>query len=111
MTHLDILSRKSRRRGPGSDSDSDDGPPPDPDDVAPVVAPKKEKKPAADAKEVHVTARKTDDQNGPGAGGLSTVRREMLHIIRAEEDEKWEDLEFHDATVSCIRSRHYLDEF
>lgn len=76
--------------------------------MAPVAAPKKDKKPAADAKEVHVTARKTDDQNGPGAGGLSTVRREMLHIIRSEEDEKWEYLEFYDATVSQARQQLHM---
>ncbi|KAF8973891.1 DNA-directed RNA polymerase III subunit Rpc5 [Flammula alnicola] len=100
LTYLDILSRRNRRsRGTGSDSDSDDGPPPDPDEVAPVVAPKKEKKAPTDVREVHVTARKSDDQNGSGQGGLSAVRREMLHIIRSEEDEKWEDLEFCDVTT------------
>ncbi|KAF9475609.1 hypothetical protein BDN70DRAFT_813812 [Pholiota conissans] len=99
LTHLDVLSRKNRRtRGGGSDSDSDDGPPPDPDEVAPAAAPPKEKKFPTDLREVHVTARKTDDQNGPGQGGLSAVRRDMLHIIRAEEDEKWQDLEFSDPT-------------
>jgi DNA-directed RNA polymerase-3 subunit RPC5 len=102
LSHLDVLSRKNRRSrgGGGSDSDSDDGPPPDPDEVAPVVAPKKEKKGTTELREVHVTARKSDDQNGPGQGGLSAVRREMLHIIRAEEDEKWQDLEFSDVAVS-----------
>ncbi|KIM48063.1 hypothetical protein M413DRAFT_62760 [Hebeloma cylindrosporum] len=101
LTYLDILSRKSRRsRGTDSDSDSDDGPPPDPDEAGPVVAPKKEKKAAGDAKEVHVSARKSEDQSGPGQGGLSAVRREMLHIIRAEEDEQWEDLEFRDSGES-----------
>lgn len=104
LSYLDILSRKNKRSrgGGGSDSDSDDGPPPDPDEIAPVVAPKKEKKAATDAKEVHVTARKTDDQNGPGQGGLSAVRREMLHLMREEEDEKWKDLEFCDVTVRLI---------
>jgi DNA-directed RNA polymerase-3 subunit RPC5 len=102
LTYLDVLSRKSRRpRGAGSDSDSDDGPPPDPDEVAPVVIPKKEKK-AGDAKEVHVSARKSEDQSGPGQSGLSAVRREMLHIIRTEEDEKWEDLEFCDVMVGIL---------
>ncbi|KAF8203692.1 DNA-directed RNA polymerase III subunit Rpc5 [Pholiota molesta] len=102
LSHLDVLSRKNRRSrgGGGSDSDSDDGPPPDPDEVAPVVAPKKEKKGTTELREVHVTARKSDDQNGPGQGGLSAVRREMLHIIRAEEDEKWQDLEFSDTDQS-----------
>jgi len=100
LTYLDILSRKNKRnRGGDSDSDSDDGPPPDPDEVAPVPQPKKEKKAAGDAKEVHVSARKTDDQGGLNQGGLSAVRREMLHIIRSEEDEKWESLEFNDVTV------------
>jgi DNA-directed RNA polymerase-3 subunit RPC5 len=99
LTYMDILSRKNRRsRGADSDDD-DDGPPPDPDEVAPVVAPKKEKKASSDAKEVHVSARKSEDQNGPGQGGLSAVRREMLQIIRAEEDEKWENLGFYDVTT------------
>ena len=61
LTYLDILSRKNRRRGPGSDSDSDDGPPPDPDEVPVAATPKKEKKTSGDEKEVHVTARKSDD--------------------------------------------------
>lgn len=101
MTYLDALSRKTRRsRGAGSDSDSDDGPPPDPDEPIPVVALKKEKRPSGDAKEVHVSARKSEDQTGPGQGGLSTVRREMLQIIRSEDDEKWESLSFNDVTVS-----------
>jgi len=46
-----------------------------------------------------VSARKTDDQGGLNQGGLSAVRREMLHIIRSEEDENWESLEFNDVTV------------
>lgn len=96
------MSRKNQRsRGAGSDSDSDDGPPPDPDEVAPVPVAKKEKKAAGDAKEVHVSARKSEDQGSQS--GLSTVRREMLQIIRAEEDEKWEDLQFCDVTVSPIK--------
>ncbi|KAH9486791.1 DNA-directed RNA polymerase III subunit rpc5 [Psilocybe cubensis] len=98
LTYLDILSRKNRRSmGVGSDSDSDDGPPPDPDEVAPVPVAKKEKKAANDAKEVHVSARKSEDQGGQS--GLSSVRREMLQIMRAEEDEKWEDVQFCDVTT------------
>lgn len=95
---MDILSRKNKRtRGAGSDSDSDDGPPPDPDEVAP---PKKEKKAAGEAKEVHVSARKSDDQSGLGGqGSLSAVRREILHIIRVEEEERWESLAFCNMTV------------
>ncbi|KAJ7431820.1 DNA-directed RNA polymerase III subunit Rpc5 [Mycena galericulata] len=103
LTYLDILSRKNKRSrgGGGSDSDSDDGPPPDPDEPAPAPAPKKEKKPSGDAREVQVTARKSEDKGGiqPLQGGLSTARREMLIAIRAEEDEAWQDLEFCDVTT------------
>ncbi|KAI0051743.1 hypothetical protein FA95DRAFT_1484728 [Auriscalpium vulgare] len=96
LTYLDISSKKSRKRGAGSDSDSDDGPPPDPDEPAPIVLPK-EKKPVGEAREVQVAARKSDDKGGLNLqGGLSTVRREMLMAIRAEEDEAWDDLEYHD---------------
>ena len=99
---MDILSRKNKRsRGADSDSDSDDGPPPDPDEIAPTV-PKKEKRAAGEAKEVHVSARKSDDQSGLGAqGSLSAARREMLHIIRVEEEEQWESLAFCNVTVRC----------
>ena len=101
LTYLDILSRKNKRsRGGDSDSDSDDGPPPDPDEIAPAVPLKKEKKAAGEAKEVHVSARKSDDQSGLGGqGSLSAVRREMLHIIRVEEEEQWESLAFCNVTV------------
>ncbi|KAJ7102136.1 DNA-directed RNA polymerase III subunit Rpc5 [Mycena belliarum] len=101
LTYLDILSRKSKRsRAGGSDSDSDDGPPPDPDEPAPAPAPKKEKKASGEAREVQVTARKSEDKGGvqPVHGGLSSARREMLIAIRAEEDEAWQDLEFCDVT-------------
>ncbi len=99
LTYLDVLSRKNKRSRAGeSESDSDDGPPPDPDESLPAP-PKKEKKPSGEAKEVHVTARKTDDTAGLGQGGTSAVRREMLHIIRTEEEEKWENLDFCDVTV------------
>ncbi len=103
LTYLDVFSRKNRRsRANADDSDSDDGPPPDPDEAPPVVAAKKEKKAATDAKEIQVTARKTDDKGGLQAqGGLSTARREMLAIIRAEEDEDWVDLEYHDTNVGA----------
>jgi DNA-directed RNA polymerase-3 subunit RPC5 len=102
LTYLDILSRKNKRsRGGGSDSDSDDGPPPDPDEPAPAPVIKKEKKASGEAREVQVTARKSEDKGGvqPVQGGLSTARREMLIAIRAEEDEAWQDLEFCDVTV------------
>ncbi|KAJ7107634.1 DNA-directed RNA polymerase III subunit Rpc5 [Mycena crocata] len=103
LTYLDILSRKSKRsRGGGSDSDSDDGPPPDPDEPAPAPIPKKEKKPSGEAREVQVTARKSEDKGGiqPMHGGLSTARREMLIAIRAEEDEAWQELQFCDVTTA-----------
>ena len=88
----------------GSDSDSDDGPPPDPDDPVPVQhQPKKEKKPPLDAKEVQVAVKKIGDQGVQASqGGLSAVRREMLHILRGEEEEKWIDLEFNDGQVRSV---------
>lgn len=106
LTYLDILSKKNRRsRGTGSGSDSDDGPPPDPDEPAPLSTIKKEKKAVGEAKEVHVSARKTDDKAGVSTqGGLSAVRREMLQIIRAEEDEAWDTLEFCDLNVISNRT-------
>ncbi|KAJ7900130.1 Sin-like protein conserved region-domain-containing protein [Mycena olivaceomarginata] len=103
LTYLDILSRKSKRSraGGGSDSDSDDGPPPDPDEPAPAPAPKKEKKASGEAREVQVTARKSEDKGGLQQiqNGTSAARREMLIAIRSEEDESWQDLEFHDVTT------------
>lgn len=101
MTYLDFLSRKNKRtRGGGSDSDSDDGPPPDPDEPAPTPIPKKEKKPVGEVKEVQVSARKTEERGGKQVqGGLSAVRREILHAIRIEEDENWDNLQFCDETV------------
>ncbi|KAJ2918996.1 hypothetical protein MD484_g1404, partial [Candolleomyces efflorescens] len=101
LTYLDALSRKGKRGG-GNDSDSDDGPPPDPDDPAPTVTTKKEKKPSGDAREVQVSARRADDKSGATVGGLSAVRREMLHILRVEEDEAWEPLEFSDVSVRIV---------
>ncbi|KIJ68300.1 hypothetical protein HYDPIDRAFT_106473 [Hydnomerulius pinastri MD-312] len=96
LTHLDTMSRKSRRSrgGAGDDSDSDDGPPPDPDEAPPVAAPKKDKKPV-EAKEVQVSVRKSGDDKTL-QGGMSTVRREMLLAIRNEEDEPWQHVEFCD---------------
>ena len=103
LTYLDVLSRKSKRLRPGEfDSDSDDGPPADPDEPASLV-PKKGKRPVGEAKEVHVTARKADDPASLGQGGISAVRREMLHIIRQEEEEKWHNLEFFDVAVRVVR--------
>lgn len=102
LTYLDVLSRQSKRsRARGSDSDSDDGPPPDPDEPAPVPVQKKERKPTDEAREVQVSARKSEDKGGlqPLTGGLSTVRREMLAAIRAEDDEAWKDIQFFDGEV------------
>lgn len=102
LTYMDILTRKTKRRGGGgSDDDSDDGPPPDPDEPAPAPAPKKEKKPSAEAKEVQVAIRKNADDRGMSfAGGLTAVRREMLTAIRTEEDERWEEYEYCASEVS-----------
>jgi len=100
LTYVDVLSRKSKRpRGGGSDDDSDDGPPPDPDDPTPALpTQKKEKKPVKEAKEVQVSVRKTvDDKGMPMGGGMTAVRREMLMMLRAEEDEQWEDYKFFDS--------------
>lgn len=101
---MDVLTRKAKRRaGADSDDDSDDGPPPDPDEPVAVPAPKKEKKAAADAKEVQVALRKTgDDKSVQLGGGLTAVRREMLSQIRAEEDERWEDMQYYDDGVRDI---------
>lgn len=109
LTYLDVISRKSRRsrgvNGAEGDSDSDDGPPPDPDDptpAAPVV--RKEKRPMPESKEVQVTAKKTsEDKTGTQQfqGGLSQVRREMLMMIRQENEEPWEELDYCDGEVNC----------
>ncbi|KAG5640543.1 hypothetical protein DXG03_008133 [Asterophora parasitica] len=104
LTYLDMLTRKNKKSRTGDDSDSDDGPPPDPDEPAPMPVVKKERKPAGESREVQVTARKADDRSGGQLqGGLSVVRREMLQAIRNEEDEDWEDLQFHDVTEQMAR--------
>ncbi|KAH9968989.1 DNA-directed RNA polymerase III subunit Rpc5 [Russula dissimulans] len=97
LTYLDALNRKSRRtRGGDSESDSGDGTLADPDEVSPVPITKKAKKPAGEAKEVQVAARKAEEKWGRDLqGGLSTIRREMLMSIRAEEEEEWQDLTYH----------------
>jgi DNA-directed RNA polymerase-3 subunit RPC5 len=96
ITYLDVLSRKQRRTR-DDDSDSDAGPPPDPDEPAPPPAPAKEKKPVGEARDVQVAAKKTDEKSLQG--GLSAIRREMLTVIHAEEDEAWTDFDFFDAQV------------
>ncbi|KAF8640487.1 hypothetical protein AX17_000150 [Amanita inopinata Kibby_2008] len=99
MTYLDALSRKGRRSnaGAGSESESDDGPPPDPDEAPAVAASKAKDKKPVEMREIHVSTRKADDKGA--MVGLSTVRREMLQIIRAEEDEEWHNYEFCDAST------------
>lgn len=103
---MDVYLRKSRRSRTGADSDSDsDEAPPDPDDPnPPPPAPKKEPKAASgDAKEVNVSIRKADDKGAQSiTGGLSTARREMLHILREEEDEAWEDYDYFDPNVCSL---------
>ena len=105
LTYIDVLTRKVRRRtGANSDSDSDDGPPPDPDEPPPS-APKKQKKVSTDVKEVQVAIQKIgDDKTMQLGGGLTAMRREMLSQIRAEEDERWEDLQYYDAAVRGFQS-------
>ncbi|KAJ7597173.1 DNA-directed RNA polymerase III subunit Rpc5 [Mycena floridula] len=100
LTYLDVLSRKSKRRGAGADSDSDDGPPLDPDEPVPPPVVKKEKRVTGESREVQVSTRKTDDKGLQSAyAGLSAVRTDMLKAIRAEEDEGWQDIQFHDVTA------------
>jgi DNA-directed RNA polymerase-3 subunit RPC5 len=66
------------------------------------VVPKKGKKPAGEAKEVQVAARKAEEKGGRDLqGGMSAMRREMLMSLRAEEEEEWQDLTFHGPEVSC----------
>ncbi|QRV75990.1 hypothetical protein RhiJN_04005 [Ceratobasidium sp. AG-Ba] len=93
LTYLDAAARKQKRTRGGGDSD-DEGPPPDPDEPAPPPMVPKEKK-KSDAKEVLVTARKNDDKSGTQVvGGLSAIRREMLNIMREEQEEKWQPLDY-----------------
>ncbi|TBU64937.1 DNA-directed RNA polymerase III subunit Rpc5 [Dichomitus squalens] len=95
LTYMDMHLRKSRRTRPGDESDEDEGPPPDPDEPAPAPAPKKEKKPSGQAKEVQVAVRKTAESQGlQFTGGMTQIRRDMLTLIHAEEDEQWDDYEY-----------------
>ncbi|THH03229.1 hypothetical protein EW145_g6424 [Phellinidium pouzarii] len=83
LTYMDVHLRKSRRSrvGVDDDSDSDDGPPPDPDDPNPPAPVKK----------------RTKSSDGRGErSGLTVARREMLHAMREEEEEPWQDFEYHD---------------
>ena len=99
---MDFLSHKNRRRGGADDdSDEDDGPPPDPDEPASAPVPKADKKgkKATEAREIHASAKKTEEKSMQTLGGMSTARREMILAIRAEEDEEWQDLEYNDVEV------------
>ncbi|ELU41388.1 sin-like protein conserved region domain-containing protein [Rhizoctonia solani AG-1 IA] len=103
LTYLDALSKK-QKRARGEDSD-DEGPPPDPDEPAPSSSvPKK-----TESKEVLVMARKTDDKSGnQTVGGLSAIRREMLNIIREEQEEQWQNLDY--KGIQTRQSAEWLDE-
>lgn len=98
LTYLDVLSRKSRRYDADSDSDSN-GPPPDPDELPPVPVKKEKKAAVGETREVHVSARKMADDKTGQLAQLSTVRREMLAAIRADEDEAWQNMEYFDVTT------------
>ncbi|CUA73926.1 hypothetical protein RSOLAG22IIIB_01447 [Rhizoctonia solani] len=106
LTYLDAMSKK-QKRARGEDSD-DEGPPPDPDEpVPPPTAPKEKKK--VESKEVLVTARKADDKSGTQTiGGLSAIRREMLNLIREEQEEQWENLDY--KGIQTRQSTEWLDE-
>ena len=118
---MDVLSQKNKRsRWDGrSDSDSDEGgqgPPLDPDETGPnTAASKRTKKGGGEAREAQVSARKSNEKGDvqPLHGGLSSVRREMLSIIRTEEEESWVELDYCDdqteetsAAIQSILSRN-----
>lgn len=100
LTYMDVFHRKSSRKSRGgadTESDDDDGPPPDPDDPTPLLPVAKEQKLVGEVKELQVSLRKAEDKNTLSLqGGLSSARREMLHLLREEEDEAWMDVEFCD---------------
>lgn len=112
LTYLDYLSKKNKRsRGGDSDSEDDDNPPPDPDEAPPLIATKKERKASGAAKEVQVAARKTGEQGGIGAhAGMSAARRDMLHLIRLEEEESWVPYSVYDVTVRSAIVQYMLSE-
>lgn len=63
---------------------------------------KKEPKPTGEARDVTVSIKKVDDKGAQSlTGGLTTARREMLHVLRVEEDEPWDELEYCDGEV-CL---------
>lgn len=92
---MDHLSGKKGGRGGEESGSEDDGPPQDPDEVDMI----KKEKPEPQAKEVQVSVRKSMPDEKNVLGGLSVQRRELLSHIRAEEDDPWEELVYHDSTV------------
>ena len=66
---------------------------------------KKEKKPTGEAKEVQLTAKKTEDRGMQQLqGGLTQMRRDMLRSMRDEAEENWENLDFFDGKVRDFSS-------
>ena len=96
---MDHLSGKKGGRGGEESGSEDDGPPQDPDEVDGA----KKEKPGPQAKEVQVSVRKSMPDEKNVLGGLSVQRRELLSHIRAEEDDPWEELVYHDGTVWAIQ--------
>ncbi|KAG8700617.1 hypothetical protein FRC09_005844 [Ceratobasidium sp. 395] len=107
LTYLDAAAKK-HKRSRGADDSDDEGPPPDPDEPVPApTTPKEKDKKKSDAKEVLVTARKTDDKSGAQVvGGLSAIRRDMLNMMREEQEEKWQPLDY--KGVQTKQSREWL---
>ena len=105
---MDHLSRKKGGRGGDESGSEDDGPPQDPDEVTMDVV--KREKP--EAKEVQVSVRKSMPDEKNVLGGLSVQRRELLSHIRAEEDDPWEELVYHDGAVwihVVVQSNFHVD--
>ena len=94
---MDHISRKKGGRGGEESGSEDDGPPQDPDEAAPDVAKKEKSEPQA--KEVQVSVRKSTPDEKNILGGLSVQRRELLAHIRAEEEDRWEELVYYDGAV------------
>lgn len=97
LTYMDHLSRKKGGRVGDDSGSEDDGAPRDPDEVATDVV--KKEKAELQAKEVQVSVRKSMPDEKNVLGGLSVQRRELLAHIRAEEEDPWEELVYHDGAV------------
>jgi len=94
LTYMDHLSKKKGGRGGEESGSEDDGPPQYPDEVTLDVV--KKEKPEPQAKEVQVSVRKSMPDEKNVLGGLSVQRRELLAHIRAEAEDPWEELVYHD---------------